>query len=65
MNHDSSDSAKEFLAEVRQKIDVAIEQLERGESIPAAEVFRELRQRNGRRSRAKHLPKLRSDSDSR
>ena len=37
-----------LIADLRQKIDVGIEQLDRGEFIPADEVFRGLRERNAR-----------------
>jgi antitoxin ParD1/3/4 len=40
-----------LIADLRQKVDIGIAQLDRGESIPADEVFRKLRERStGNRS---------------
>lgn len=47
LRHHESERA-ELLADLRQKIDVSIEQLDRGESISADEVFRGLRERNAK-----------------
>lgn len=63
MNHNSQDTEDSLQAEMRRKIDVGLEQLDRGESIAAVDVFRELRKRNMRYYRAHDIPKSRSDSD--